>query len=108
VLVKDSFLRHQLQKVRRRFEGERCKELPWLKCNRITDLTTFELSACFKSVADRNSNTVKGFAGHFKLETFKKCDLIVPTSKMCNGITALLASEDTPLAVCMKQTDRNV
>jgi hypothetical protein len=51
---------------------------------------------------------VKGFAGPFKLEIFKKLDKSFEHKKCLMVYSALLVPEDTLLAVCMKKMNKNV
>jgi len=51
---------------------------------------------------------MKGFAGPLKLETFKKHDKSFQHQKYVMAYSALLAPEDTPLAVCMKKMDKHM
>jgi hypothetical protein len=102
----DSPSRDQLQSRRRNFKGEHGKELPWLKFNCSTGIAICEQYAI--CIADQNSNTVKGFAGSFKLETFKEHDKSFQHQKYVMAHSALLAPEDTPLAACMKKVHKKI
>jgi hypothetical protein len=73
-----------------------------------TGIAICEQCAYFLRIADQNSNTLKCFAGPFKLETFKKYDRqIIPISKRIMTYSAQLAPEDTYLAICMKKMDKH-
>jgi hypothetical protein len=72
VLIEDFPSRDQLQNGRRKFKEERCKELIWLTFNRTTGIAVCDQCAHLPTIADRNSNRVKGFAGPFKLRLLRK------------------------------------
>jgi hypothetical protein len=106
VLIEDSPSRDQLQNGRRKFKEEWRKELTWLKFNRTTGITVCEQWAYLPSIEDHSSNTVEGFSGSLKLETFKKVEKSFQHQKCVMVYSALLAPKDTSLAVCMTKMDK--
>jgi hypothetical protein len=95
VFIEDSPSRDQLHSRRRNFKGEHGKELPWLKFNCSTCIAICKQYAI--CIADQNSNTAKGFAGSFKLETYKSFQ----HQKYVMARSALLAA-------CMKKVHKKV